>query len=695
MEDSTQSVHVDKSKVTTTAAFPLWINDVPAITELQHLHHFFAGREPCGSAPPTSTSLLSINDVFRCNTRDPQECWQYVLLSSYMTDLEWLLTSVPELSAVTQKVVMLSGDKGTATLRRAEKGRYLPTSAAHDRANPFLAALLAVSRGQSNHTGGGVASSSPVGLTRDRFVALEPPLPIAYGTHHTKMAICINARGVRVCVFTANLLERDWCWKTQGTYLQDFPWEDSHCCPPPSPPLEKSSKAADFQHQLRHYLAQCGLDATTPFSWESSKRLPLGIFNTDFLGYVNFADTKVWLVTSVPGSHVGGEARPGYRVGLCRLAEALEKSSAAASFKDASVVLTWQYSSQGSLKPNFLNLLQAAMCGAPEVVASATTKQSFLSPPANIKDVQVIYPTETEVRNSVEGWRGGSSLPVRLQCCNEFLNERLHRWGCLRRCRAPSDTPVGAVAHNSLESAIDVDKLQDEDYADGQHPQPCAAEYRQYAMPHIKSYAAMNADRTYLHWYLLTSANLSQAAWGSLSANTTKVTPRRLLVRSYELGVLYDRTSAVCPSTVPWFSVVASPCIELPTSANSKDALFATPLGDIRLSEGMGSTLAESSLFLPCDMLRPEPYASTSALRARRRSNLDGAVLAMSCRDVPWVVDIPHRGVDAYGRDVEEAFAEDTLPPLCSWRPRLGSEVGGGAGAASHKRARDSGSGPP
>lgn len=53
-------------------------------------------------------------------------------------------------------------------------------------------------------------------------------------------------------------------------------------------------------------------------------------------------------------------------------------------------------------------------------------------------------------------------------------------------------------------------------------------------MPHIKTYMRASPDFTQLAWFLVTSANLSKAAWGALEKNNTQV-----MVRSYELGVLY------------------------------------------------------------------------------------------------------------------------------------------------------------
>lgn len=52
-------------------------------------------------------------------------------------------------------------------------------------------------------------------------------------------------------------------------------------------------------------------------------------------------------------------------------------------------------------------------------------------------------------------------------------------------------------------------------------------------MPHIKTYCRLSPCRKYLSWFLLTSANLSKAAWGM---ETKK---RELRILNYEVGVLF------------------------------------------------------------------------------------------------------------------------------------------------------------
>lgn len=57
---------------------------------------------------------------------------------------------------------------------------------------------------------------------------------------------------------------------------------------------------------------------------------------------------------------------------------------------------------------------------------------------------------------------------------------------------------------------------------------------RQIVMPHIKTYARLTGNE--LEWFLLTSANLSRAAWGEFQKGRTQI-----YIKSYELGVFLCR----------------------------------------------------------------------------------------------------------------------------------------------------------
>lgn len=57
---------------------------------------------------------------------------------------------------------------------------------------------------------------------------------------------------------------------------------------------------------------------------------------------------------------------------------------------------------------------------------------------------------------------------------------------------------------------------------------------RTKASPHIKTFCRISPDGKKCAWFLLTSANLSKAAWGTSQKNDTQ-----FYIRSYEAGVLF------------------------------------------------------------------------------------------------------------------------------------------------------------
>lgn len=53
-------------------------------------------------------------------------------------------------------------------------------------------------------------------------------------------------------------------------------------------------------------------------------------------------------------------------------------------------------------------------------------------------------------------------------------------------------------------------------------------------MPHIKTYCRVSPCLTKLAWFLLTSANISRAAWGGNIQKDSSI-----YIRSYEVGVMF------------------------------------------------------------------------------------------------------------------------------------------------------------
>lgn len=140
-----------------------------------------------------------------------------------------------------------------------------------------------------------------------------------------------------------------------------------------------------------------------------------------------------------------------------------------------------------------------------------------------IPPLRVVFPTAHRIQRSLEGWVSGASLPC--MCANAAkLRDRLRQLS----------------GHSGLA------KLCDWDGGDGDGGGVGACN-RAQAVPHIKTYARYAPDRS-LAWALLTSSNLSQAAWGALEKNGSQ-----LYIKSYEVGVLF------LPSLAPGGKLCAAP----------------------------------------------------------------------------------------------------------------------------------------
>ncbi|XP_019722293.1 tyrosyl-DNA phosphodiesterase 1 [Hippocampus comes] len=195
----------------------------------------------------------------------------------------------------------------------------------------------------------------------------------------------------------------------------------------------------------------------------------------------DLSETRVYLVGSTPGRYVGPDME---RWGHLRLRKLLYEQTTCIPGEDQWPVVG-QFSSIGSMGVDKTKWL------AGEFQRTLTTLgKSSLQPNPPI---HLLYPSVEDVRTSLEGYPAGGSLPYSIQTAQKqlWLHSYFHRW-----------------------------------QAD--------ATGRTHAMPHIKTYMRASPDFTQLAWFLVTSANLSKAAWGALEKNNTQV-----MVRSYELGVLY------------------------------------------------------------------------------------------------------------------------------------------------------------
>ncbi|XP_030071130.1 tyrosyl-DNA phosphodiesterase 1 [Microcaecilia unicolor] len=253
--------------------------------------------------------------------------------------------------------------------------------------------------------------------------------------------------------------------------------------------------------------------------------------------------TKVYLIGSVPGRFQGNQKE---KWGHFRLRKLLKEHTRTPA--DESWPVIGQFSSIGSLGADQSKWL----CS--EFRESLITQGGVKSLSKHETPLHLVYPSVNNVRTSLEGYPAGGSLPYSIETAQKqlWLHPYFHKW----------------TAETSGRTS---------------------------AIPHIKTYLRLSPDFEKLAWFLVTSANLSKAAWGSLEKNGTQ-----LMIRSYELGVLF-----------------------LPSAFGSDTGTFNVKV-DI-FSENKNSVL---SFPVPYD-LPPEHYGS---------------------KDRPWIWNIPYMNApDTHG----------------------------------------------
>lgn len=223
-------------------------------------------------------------------------------------------------------------------------------------------------------------------------------------------------------------------------------------------------------------------------------------FRTDLLNYLSaygdthinewchyirthdFSAVKVFLVGSVPGRHTGTRKSC---FGHLRLRNLLSQHGPSKDLVSNHWPLVAQFSSIGSLGASAESWLLG------EFLSSlSTTKGSVVT--ARSVPLKLVFPSVDDVRCSLEGYPAGASIPYSIVTADKqrWLDSFFHLWKSER---------LGRTA----------------------------------ASPHIKTYTRLSPSGKQIAWLLVTSANLSKAAWGALEKNGSQ-----LMIRSYELGVL-------------------------------------------------------------------------------------------------------------------------------------------------------------
>jgi tyrosyl-DNA phosphodiesterase-1 len=394
--------------------------------------------EPASAAPAPLWRLSCVKEMSdrdRCPSLDDLMSgdFQSILISSFLTDIEFLCSSCPRLLHDQVNVLLVSGEKRIEDLQPAP---------------------------------------------HSNFRISKPRLDSAFASNHSKFLLMhFPGKGLRFVLTTANLIHCDWAQKTQGVFYQDFP-EVS----PGKVPSE-----SDFGSSLVAYLQHL------------SERIPdepsASFMNNilDIVSRIDFSSATCVLVPSVPGNHTGNE------FGQARVKHVLMKEPLPHSWtphSGAKDQLLMQFSSFGSVKEPYLSGILDSFSACSSTWGSERIPKDQL---------QIVWPTCECIRQSLEGWMGGGTIPGSSANVKQgFLKDNLHAY-------------EGA---------------------------------RGRAAPHIKSFCRYRRGpgpdmRPDIAWWLLASHNVSSFAWGNF-------TRKGLRVQNFELGVLF--LPSLCAKRQPEFS---------------------------------------------------------------------------------------------------------------------------------------------
>ncbi|KAJ6661835.1 hypothetical protein lerEdw1_013006 [Lerista edwardsae] len=314
----------------------------------------------------------------------------------------------------------------------------------------------------------------------------QAKLDIAFGTHHTKMMMLCYEEGLRVVIHTSNLIEDDWYQKTQGIWISPL-----YPRLPPGTVGSAGESHTNFKSDLINYLM--AYNSPTLNEW------------IDIIRKHDLSETRVYLLGSTPGRYQGNAKE---QWGHLRLRKLLKEHATQVPSEDSWPVIG-QFSSIGSMGADQSKWLCSEFRDSFAALGNGTKALGSHNVP-----IHLVYPTVDNVRQSLEGYPAGGSLPYSIQTAQKqlWLHAFFHKWSA-------------------------------------------EISGRSHAMPHIKTYMRVSPDFQKIAWFLVTRqvfyffpfinylaivsslhliANLSKAAWGAFEKNGTQ-----LMIRSYELGVLF------------------------------------------------------------------------------------------------------------------------------------------------------------
>jgi len=482
----------------------------------------------------------------------------FIFVSTYLLNFEFLLDEVPELLSLPRACVVYGAKEGTE-----DAWRQACTTLEGQCSVDFLCRDPSAPKKSANNP-------------------LKNTIP--YGVHHTKMFLVGYASGtLRVVIHTANLRFADIHHKAQGAYIQDFPRKST------SNNNSQEELSSEFETDLITYMDTYGYNQK--YVWdEVSSASPKGRATTlsEHLRKYDFSSAAAILIPSTPGYHKLDNCKVGHlklRHEIAQLGSEHQEKQKVNKFASSGPVVC-QFSSIGSVTKKYLHRLFYSM----DIGRSRGNRVTTAGSNHNTKEeddetkplhLQLVYPTSDEICDSVEGYRGGASVPGHSKnVSKDFLQPLFRKWS----------------SSKSFLASLSLSKQDD----DSTNTNPL---WKGINVPHIKTYFQLNSHKDEeegIEWFLLTSHNLSKAAWGDVQ-NSSQFGEKRLFIRHWELGVLITPSRLGAQRLVPW--------------SKKRDTASKTITGDVTI---------------------PLPYRHKP--------------LAYTKKDKAWAVDQRYVRLDVFGR---------------------------------------------
>eukprot|EP00798_Chlamydomonas_sp_ICE-L_P020433 gene20433-27221_t len=402
--------------------------------------------------------------------------------------------------------------------------------------------------------------------------------------------------------------------KAQGVWWQDFPLK--------SGALPK--RPTDW-HQINPHCPNFGRDLAA-YSW--SLHLPSAAAEKlqQLTWEHDFSSARAYLVPSTPGYHTD---RKMLWSGHMRVRTLLAKEHLPDEFRAQAPQIAAQFSSLGSVDSKWLlqefgaSLATCDRSAGPCPGASGSgtnTKASPSGPSVAASDFHLVWPTLKQVKGSIEGWVAGYSLPGGAK---NILKDELQQYMCKYD---------GALVG------------------------------RERVMPHMKTFTRFQGSR--MAWVIVSSHNLSKAAWGQLQKKNTQ-----LMVRSYELGVLvlpsleeqYRRHEHYGFSCTPGrpYAMQAEPKNPTDVQAGTQMPEFYH-LDQFASDRRTASSVTTNKMYVPLPYsLPPRRYTTAAGLsgalgppgRGQEGRGAGGPGPPRGEVDIPWCGEMPHQGLDCLGQE--------------------------------------------